>query len=201
MSQVLTIEAAIADPAVSGYLAARAAEYQQLLRRLHVEVHGRGKNIDDVVKAMHRTEGWTSRQLNALKIQLEGMTSAWKKGLQRRIRELSARIQKLERIVAEEKDKNARHHRSRKLARWKDRHSGWQTELSSGKPNFCFGSRKLFKDQFHLQENGYNIHNEWLAEWRDARSDSFTLVGKAADAEGCSDCRIQIVQASEKSFW
>lgn len=67
-----------------GYLAGRAAEYQRLLRRLHVEVHGRGKNTDDVVKAMLRTEGWIARQLNALKIQLEGMTCAWKEGLRRR---------------------------------------------------------------------------------------------------------------------
>ena len=200
MAQVLTIEAAILDRGVCGYLSARAAEYQCLLHRLHVEVNGRGKPVADVVKAMLRTEGWTARQLNALRIQLEGMARAWKEGLERRIKGLSDRIGKLEEVISKESDKNARHQRQRKRAKWKKKLSQWQGQLESGKPNFCFGGRKLFKAQYHLKENGYRDHEAWLMDWRSVRSDSFMLIGKAADANGCSDCRLEVVQASTESL-
>jgi IS605 OrfB family transposase len=197
---VLTIEASINEPSAYPYLAARAAEYGSLLHRLHVEVNCRGKKAGNVVKTLRRSEGWTNRQLNALKIQLEGMNRAWKEGLTRRIRELAGRIVQLEKIIVKEKDLNLRHQRKRKLARWKDRLTRWQAELTTGRPRYCFGGRKLFKAQHQLKANGYNNHKQWLAVWRSARSESFMLIGKATDADGCGDCRLTIVQASDSEL-
>lgn len=41
----------------------------------------------------------------------------------------------------------------------------------------CFGSRKLFLAQYHLEENGFKDHAQWREEWRRARIRSFFLIG------------------------
>ena len=167
---MLTIEAAITDREVFPYLEARGAEYQRLLRGKHLAVNCQGQKVEDVVKGLLRSEGWTARQLNAIKIQLEGMTLACKQGLTRRIRELAQRITTLEKVIAKEEDSNIRHQRKRKLARWQCRLAKWEDQIKAGKPNFCFGGRRLFKAQHQLKENGYRNHAQWLADWQAARA-------------------------------
>ena len=48
----------------------------------------------------------------------------------------------------------------------------------------CFGSRKLFRAQHHLESNGYGSHEEW----RGARSDSFFVLGSRDETGGCQVC-------------
>ena len=43
-----------------------------------------------------------------------------------------------------------------------------------------FGGKKLFKAQHHLEENGYQSHEEWRHDWQQARSGNFYAVGKGA---------------------
>ncbi len=45
--------------------------------------------------------------------------------------------------------------------------------------HICFGSRKLFNAQHHLEANGYSSHAEWLESWQLARSGRFFCVGKS----------------------
>lgn len=47
-------------------------------------------------------------------------------------------------------------------------------------PKVCFGGSKLFKAQYNLEANGYSSHEEWLKDWRKARSGSFYSVGKGS---------------------
>jgi hypothetical protein len=51
-------------------------------------------------------------------------------------------------------------------------------------PTICFGSKKLFRKQFQLDENGYAHHEQWLEDWRGARGSGFTLVGAASVSAG-----------------
>ena len=45
--------------------------------------------------------------------------------------------------------------------------------------HICFGSRKLFNAQHHLEENGYHSHEDWKTDWRKKRSGRFYCVGKS----------------------
>jgi IS605 OrfB family transposase len=47
----------------------------------------------------------------------------------------------------------------------------------SGKFTVTFGSSKLFKAQYNLEENGYSSHEEWLEDWRNSRSGRSFFVG------------------------
>jgi hypothetical protein len=53
-----------------------------------------------------------------------------------------------------------------------------------GDPSICFGSKKMFRRQFQLAENGYANHEQWLEDWRDARRSGFALVGAASVPAG-----------------
>ncbi len=50
--------------------------------------------------------------------------------------------------------------------------------------HICFGSRKLFNAQHHLEENGYENHQQWLTDWRKFRSGRFLCIGKAVIGGG-----------------
>jgi hypothetical protein len=58
-------------------------------------------------------------------------------------------------------------------------------------PTICFGSKRLFRAQFDLQENGYADHNEWLSNWHTARSAQFTLDGNSNKEGGNQFARLR----------
>lgn len=55
---------------------------------------------------------------------------------------------------------------------------------TSERLHVCFGSRKLFNAQYHLKENGYNSHGEWLADWQKKRGGRFYCIGKSTAGGG-----------------
>lgn len=44
--------------------------------------------------------------------------------------------------------------------------------------HICFGSRKLFNAQYHLEANGYSNREQWRLNWQKKRSGRFYCVGK-----------------------
>ena len=52
----------------------------------------------------------------------------------------------------------------------------------------CFGSKKLWRKQHHLKQNGYSSREEWLKDWRAARSDEFFVLGSRDETAGCQLC-------------
>lgn len=55
---------------------------------------------------------------------------------------------------------------------------------NSERLQICFGSRKLFNAQYHLEANRYKSHDEWLADWRKLRGGRFFCVGKSTAGGG-----------------
>lgn len=58
---------------------------------------------------------------------------------------------------------------------------------------FCVISRenwhkRLWRAQHNLEANGYADHTEWLADWRDARSSEFFVLGSRDETAGCQLC-------------
>lgn len=77
--------------------------------------------------------------------------------------------------------------------------------------HICFGSRKLFKAQYHLKENGYENHQEWLIDWRQFRSGRFFCIGKGVKGGGTMtkiahlsgdqfNCKIQLPRTMWKEY-
>ena len=56
--------------------------------------------------------------------------------------------------------------------------------------SLCFGTKKLFKAQYHLAENAYANHQAWLKDWQEKRSSNFLMVGSKTYRSGNQLCRL-----------
>ncbi|MDJ0589008.1 MAG: hypothetical protein QNJ72_03300 [Pleurocapsa sp. MO_226.B13] len=68
---------------------------------------------------------------------------------------------------------------------------------SAKRLHICFGSKKLFNAQYHLEKNGYSSHDEWLADWKKKRGGRFYCVGKSTVGGGTM---IKIYHIEEDDF-
>ena len=63
-----------------------------------------------------------------------------------------------------------------------------QEDMAAGRVRLCFGSKRLWRRQHNLAENGYSSHEEWLRDWREARSGEFFVLGSRDETAGFQLC-------------
>ena len=80
------------------------------------------------------------------------------------------------------------HGKRRRLANLKFRLAGLEADIAAGRVRLCFGSKKLWRKQHHLEQNGYASHEEWQQDWRDVRSNEFFVLGSRDETAGCQLC-------------
>ena len=61
-------------------------------------------------------------------------------------------------------------------------------------PSICFGSRKLFKAQYHLAKNGFASFDAWKEAWNLSRNSTFMIEGAAVAASGNQFARLTAVK-------
>ena len=74
------------------------------------------------------------------------------------------------------------------MATLQSRLAALEGDVADGRVRLCFGSKHLWRKQHHLGENGYANHQEWLADWQDARSDELFVLGSRDETGGCQLC-------------
>ena len=62
----------------------------------------------------------------------------------------------------------------------------WKPTSRLGWVRLCFGSTAVVAEA--MISNGYGSHEEWLSEWRAARSDEFFVLGSRDETAGCQLC-------------
>ena len=149
----------------------------------------------------------TSRQFNAVRMQVEGLADNRVENLKNLENVLSDKIGAIQKLLpkitrqitkarkeggpAEQINRleNRLHQKKRKMGNLLERQSQAIKELhrpyASG---LCFGGRKLSNAQHHLKENGYADHAEWLTDWQAARTSQFFILGSRDETAGCQGC-------------
>jgi len=65
----------------------------------------------------------------------------------------------------------------------------------SGNPHLCFGSKKLFNQQFLINSNNnltqFQSFEDWKKAWIESRNKTFILVGTKTETTGNSNCQIK----------
>lgn len=210
-----TFQTKIRDDEAYPVLDAMAALFGRLQRRLFVDVHVRGRSLGGCKKLYIARYGVTARFFNAMAAELSGQVKAAAEARKRRIAVLREQITATEKAIRRlhKKDKAlapgrgkaaalkpheraARrwrvrfrlHQKKRRLAMLRARLATAENRL--GPPSVCFGSRQLFRAQFHLAENGFASHAEWLQAWRQARSDAFFCLGSRDERRGNQTCTL-----------
>ena len=134
----------------------------------------------------------TARQFNAVRLQLQGKVKALRRQLPQQVANLKRRIGRARRIVARLKKRlpssHQLHQKQRRLAGLELRFEQLEAERKASRIHLCFGSKKLFHGQFHLEANGFPSHAECKQAWREARSNQFFVVGSKDETAGCQGC-------------
>ena len=181
-------------------LSAYAELFGVLQRRLFADVcsgHPSASLKSDYI----RRYGIPARMFNAIRVSLEGRMSAASESqkLHRQTLEgLIARAEKQLSSLVGRATPQELHQKRRRLANLKRRMRNVSADTDAGRLRLCFGSKKLWRSQYHLEANGYRSHAEWLADWRDARSNEFFVLGSRDETAGCQLCVAAI--ADDGSF-
>ena len=171
-------------------LATYAELYGQVERKLFAEVAAE-RSAAPLKSDYIREHGIPARMFNAVRVSLDGKVSAVRAAQRLRVDSLERRIAPGERQVAKAEEQGRWqqvHQNRRRLANLKSKLAVLQADIAPGRVRLCFGSKRLWRKQHHLEANGYASHEEWRRDWQDARSNEFFVLGSRDETAGCQLC-------------
>ena len=198
---MITATTTIRDETLAPYLKKRAAVHQKALRELFVAIYVKDENANQAYNRVAAKHGIFAVEINSIRHETEAIYSSWKELLAARIEGEEGKIKRLEaKLRAQGIAPFKAHHWKRRLHRYRGRLESMKAELDSGVPHICFGGKGLFYKQFHLKENGYRDHAEWLRDWEEARGKAFYLAGRATEHCGNNACIMEVLDVSNDTL-
>ena len=157
------VEGAAGDAALAAY----AELYSKVERKLFADVAA-GRSATALKCAYLKQYGIPARMFNGVRVSLEGKVSSVKEQQKLRVDSLGRQIARAERQIAELVEHGwwqQVHQKRRRLANLQWRRWALQDDIATGRVRLCFGSKRLWRKQFHLEANGYSSHGEWRRDW------------------------------------
>ena len=180
------MDRAAGDAALSAY----GELYGRMQRKLFAEVRA-GRPAASLKRAYVKDHEIPARMFNGVRVSLEGKIASVREAQKLHRDILQRRIARAERQISdagEEGRWQQVHQKRRRLANLQSGLAGLEADIAAGRVRLCFGSRRLWRKQHHLEANGYASHEEWLADWQDARSGEFFVLGSRDETGGCQLC-------------
>ena len=170
---------------------------------LYAEV-ARGKTSASCKNEFLKKFGITARQFNACRVSLEGKISACKAGQQQARASLKQQIELLDKqidLLAKKPSKSfALHQKKRRKIKLAHRLFQVENDLQDKRVRLCFGGKKLFRAQFHLEPNGFASHQEWEQAWESSRNSEFFTLGSKDETAGNQTCQACLKGNGSLSF-
>lgn len=158
---------------------------------LHAEV-AKGKTSASCKNHFLKKFNITARQFNACRVSLDGKLEACRAGQDRAIESLNQQMILLDRCIQRLEKKPTKrfvvHQKKRRLTVLKRRQALLQQDRERKRVRLCFGGKKLFNAQFHLEKNGFSSHAEWKKAWESSRSSEFFVLGSKDESSGNQTC-------------
>jgi len=184
-----TIRAKIKNKDIYSFLDAMAGVLEPAKRGLFKDFVNKERSISEIKKEALPKYEITARQFNSLSSEIRGTIGALTELEALRIEKLKRKIKRLKKKLKSGDLSNLKvHHTKRQL-----KNAELQLEKClkhKGTISVCFGTKKLFKKQFNLEENGYTSHEEWKVDWQFARTSHFFLIGSKDESFGNQSCQI-----------
>ena len=181
-----SVNRSVGDASLDAY----AELYGRVQRKLFAEAAA-GGSVASLKSAYLKRHGIPARMFNGVRVSLEGKAASVRKQQKLRLGDLQRRIARAEEQIADAAEGGRRdqvHHKKRRLANLRHRLAALEADIAAGRVRLCFGSKRLWRKQHNLEANGYASRQEWLGEWRDARSDEFFVLGSRDETAGCQIC-------------
>lgn len=190
------------SPEVEALLQEYATRFSKAKHALFQKLLAAGKDrgqLNNLKREFCGKRGFTSRQYNALRVEVAGKIDGLRELQKLRVKEMSEKVAVLS--VPPEKRKRRKkqkarspetpfqqHQRHRRLSSIQQKLSNLKSDITEGKVRIAFGSKKLFNAQHHLDENGYENHAGWKADWVKSRENQFFVLGSGDETAGCQGC-------------
>ena len=159
-------------------------------RKLFAELAA-GRSATSLKNEYLKRYGIPARMFNGVRVSLEGKAASVREQQKLRVDSLGRRIARGQRQIADAAGHGWRgqvHQKRRRLATLQSRLAALEADTEMGRVRLCFGSKRLWRKQYHLEQNGYASHEEWLKDWQGARSDEFFVLGSRDETAGCQLC-------------
>ena len=174
------------DAALSAY----AGLYGRVERKLFAAVSA-GKAASSLKSGYLKQYGIPARMFNGVRVSLDGKIASVREQQKLRVDNLGQQIARAQRQIAgaaEQGRWQQAHAKRRRLANLQSRLAALEDDIEQERVRLCFGSKRLWHKQYHLGENGYGSRQEWLVDWRAARSNEFFVLGSRDETSGCQLC-------------
>ena len=186
VSAYVGVDRSLGDAALSAY----AELYGRVERKLFAEAAA-GRSAASLKSGYLKRYGIPARMFNGVRVSLEGKVASVREQQKLRLDSLGRRIVRAQRQIADAAEHgrwHQVHQKRRRLATLQSRLAALEADITQGRVRLCFGSKRLWRKQHHLGENGYASHQEWLSDWQDARRDEFFVLGSRDETGGCQLC-------------
>ena len=186
VTEYVGIDRVAGDAALSAY----GELYGRVQRKLFADLAA-GRSAASLKSEYLRRYGIPARMFNAVRVSLEGKVSSVREQQKLQLDGLQRRLARAERQIADAAEHGRLdqvHQKRRRLADLRHRLSALEADIAVGRVRLCFGSKRLWRKQRNLEANGYASHQEWLRDWREARSDEFFVLGSRDETAGCQLC-------------
>lgn len=169
--------------------------FGQVERKLFSDLAAGEKANDQKAEFQKRYE-ITARQYNAISFELQGKIAAIRELQPQHVADAKARIKKAEKLIVRmektQRGSNKLHQKKRRLINLYTRLKAMEADIAAGKVRLCFGSKKLFRAQFALEENGFADQAAWKEAWAAARSSQFFVLGSKDEITGNQSCQATV---------
>ena len=160
-------------------------------RSLHADV-SKGSTPASNKNSYLKRFGITARHFNSCRVNLDGKIAACKTSRDLAINSLNQKIKSVESQIKQLKTKPSKafslHQKKRRHEHLSARLKLMQKDKEEGRIRLCFGSKKLFRAQFHLKKNGFANHQEWKKSWKAKRNSEFFFMGSKDETSGNQSC-------------
>lgn len=163
--------------------------YSHVMHKLFADIQ-RGEDSSKLKSAYLQEYDITGRQFNAIESQVEGKISSIEARLPELIKDKEEKIFRLEKKMPyyEKNGGELAHRKKRRLASLKEDLASLKKDLQEGRIRLCFGSKKLWRAQFNLEDNGYICHGDWLKDWKESRAREIFFLGSHEEMQGNQSC-------------
>ena len=87
--------------------------------------------------------------------------------------------------------------KKQRLNRMKQKLQQYQMMIEKDYYAICWGTKKLFKAQYHLKENGFKSHEGWLNAYRRKRDSQINFIGCHSEPCGNQNCQLAYHQEND----
>lgn len=154
----------------------------------------KGKKPIDLKSSYISRFGITARQFNAIRVSLDGKIDSIKELKLLHIEQKKEQIAALLDYLPDIKKAKVVHEKKRRLATLRCKLKKLEKQRDEKTVSLCFGSKQLFRKQFHLEENGYESHADWKYDWQEARSSQIFFLGSKDETGGNQTCTASLVE-------